>query len=435
MKIRLILLLFTAVTVAVFAASPVKVKTLGVDPQASAPSGPAEGDIYRATDGKWYGYTGGAWVDMRPGSGSFVDIINPTAAGTGSTWGLTWSSSSGTYTGKLIPDTALGVTVTAAGIGVANGATLIPGVLTATTSFAPPNTTPTYATQFGFVGGLFNYIRGDGTRVQPITSVVAGNAGVVVATSGSDATVTANVSASVGNVGQLAVVPNATTPTTALDLKYVSANLTDNVAKSITILPGGASATTYTINMTVNGQVNRLDTGSLAASTWYYVYLISNGTTHGGLASASATAPTMPSGYTFRCRVGAFKTDGAAVVIPYAQNGHWVMYDDRAATQVLYVTTSATGFTDVACGAFVPPISTIGLFFVASYPTTIGNLLIIRRNGAPGTVSANEVPALVAGQWHVGVYPCATDASQVIEYKSTESSDDSLLQLSGFYMP
>ena len=46
--------------------------------------------------------------------------------------------------------------------------------------------------------------------------------------------------------------------------------------------------------------VNGLDTGSLAANTWYYLFLIYNPTTStvASLYSLSATAPTLPTGYT-----------------------------------------------------------------------------------------------------------------------------------------
>ncbi len=62
-----------------------------------------------------------------------------------------------------------------------------------------------------------------------------------------------------------------------------------------------------------------LDTGAVAASTWYYVWVIaqpSGITTYGTgtvscMFSISATAPTMPSGYTYKARVGAIPTDAS----------------------------------------------------------------------------------------------------------------------------
>jgi hypothetical protein len=65
-----------------------------------------------------------------------------------------------------------------------------------------------------------------------------------------------------------------------------------------------ASAVNLTVDIAASG-ANGLDTGSASADTWYYVWVISNGTTTAGLLSLSATSPTLPSGYTFKALVGA----------------------------------------------------------------------------------------------------------------------------------
>ncbi|MET2828941.1 hypothetical protein [Mesorhizobium shangrilense] len=56
---------------------------------------------------------------------------------------------------------------------------------------------------------------------------------------------------------------------------------------------------------------NGLDTGSAAASNWYSVWVIYNQLTNtvAALVSLSATAPTMPAGYTFKMRVGWIRYD------------------------------------------------------------------------------------------------------------------------------
>ena len=72
-----------------------------------------------------------------------------------------------------------------------------------------------------------------------------------------------------------------------------------------------ANAVSLTNTITTSG-VNGLDTGSEASSTWYNVWIIYNGTTVASLLSLSATAPTMPSGYTYKARVGAIWNDGSS---------------------------------------------------------------------------------------------------------------------------
>ncbi|GAB6127295.1 hypothetical protein [Humidesulfovibrio idahonensis] len=72
-----------------------------------------------------------------------------------------------------------------------------------------------------------------------------------------------------------------------------------------------------------------LDTGAIAASTWYAVFIIAkeDGTT-ALLLSLSATAPTMPLGYTYKARIGWIRTDGTANKYPlgFVQVGKLVHY-------------------------------------------------------------------------------------------------------------
>lgn len=72
-----------------------------------------------------------------------------------------------------------------------------------------------------------------------------------------------------------------------------------------------------------------LDTGSIANSTWYQVYLIQR--TDTGvvdiLVSTSASSPTMPTNYTRKRRIGSMKTDGSAQWVKFSQNGDEFLWD------------------------------------------------------------------------------------------------------------
>jgi hypothetical protein len=92
-----------------------------------------------------------------------------------------------------------------------------------------------------------------------------------------------------------------------------------------------ASTLTKTTSVWADGSaVGGLDAGSIAASTWYYVYVIkalgseNAADTTDVLFSTSATAPTMPSGYTLRRMIGAVKTNGSSQFI------NFIMYADGA---------------------------------------------------------------------------------------------------------
>ena len=79
-----------------------------------------------------------------------------------------------------------------------------------------------------------------------------------------------------------------------------------------------------------NSGANGLDNGASAVSTWYSVWIIYNPTTLAvaGLLSLSATAPTLPAGFTHKARTGWVRTDGTANKFPlsFAQFGKSVFY-------------------------------------------------------------------------------------------------------------
>lgn len=65
-----------------------------------------------------------------------------------------------------------------------------------------------------------------------------------------------------------------------------------------------------------------LDTGAVAASTWYHVYVIRRQDTGATdvLFSLSASAPTLPTNYTQFRRIGSFKTNGSSQIAAFFQN-------------------------------------------------------------------------------------------------------------------
>lgn len=155
----------------------------------------------------------------------------------------------------------------------------------------------------------------------------------------------------------LSIVNNATTPTTQIDITCDVAAIPDTVGRAIR-----HSTISVTLNAATVG-ANGIDAGSLANSTWYYIYLISNGTTVASLLSTSATAPTMPSGYLYKYRIGAQRTGGAATFNRLAQKGNraqYVVVSGSVTPNLPQMVSGASGsttvptWTSVATGNFVP---------------------------------------------------------------------------------
>lgn len=109
---------------------------------------------------------------------------------------------------------------------------------------------------------------------------------------------------------------------------------------------------------TTSSGANGLDTGSVAASTWYSVWVIWNGSTASGLLSLSATSPTMPAGYTHKARVGWIRTGSAHSTWPlpmvqYGNSARWVVTASSEITSFL-ILASGSATTAVSVANFVP---------------------------------------------------------------------------------
>ena len=192
-------------------------------------------------------------------------------------------------------------------------------------------------------------------------------------------------------INGLGIAPGAST----LKVAVAAGAARDSTNQDDIVLPAAAS-----INFSVTG-ANGLDTGTIAASTFYYVYVIGsslsanpdtnvdlqvspiggtsiNGTIltqtsistpaynvqnnlqPAGLVSLSATAPTLPLGYDMFRRIGAVLTGGGSTVLPFWQDnggngsGRKMWYD--APISVL-AATAAAAFTAQSLAVAVPAIA------------------------------------------------------------------------------
>jgi len=127
--------------------------------------------------------------------------------------------------------------------------------------------------------------------------------------------------------------------------------LTITSDKLVVANTNGRKAVLSSVNVTVNlasADANGLDTG---AETWYHLWIVWNGATVAGLASLSATAPALPSGYTHKAYVGADYNNSSSNLIDIYQRGGIVR---RAALSLLSL-GSATSLTQVTITTAVPP--------------------------------------------------------------------------------
>ena len=109
------------------------------------------------------------------------------------------------------------------------------------------------------------------------------------------------------------------------------------------------------VNATLNSSgINGLDTGTEANNTWYYIWLISNGTTVASTLSISPASTLLPSGYDYFLLIGAIFNNATSDIRSFFQSGKSVK------TQYELVGSySSTLLTEVDLTAYVPPIAPI----------------------------------------------------------------------------
>ena len=187
----------------------------------------------------------------------------------------------------------------------------------------------------------------------------------------------------------------------------VASNTTVTVAADLVTTTDGTNylttALSGTINLGTNGAANALDTGTIAQSTWYSIWAIakSDGTT-AGLASTSASSPTLPSGYTYKARMGWVKTvSGSATLYGTWQLGRRASYKvglAQTSAPIKLTGGSSTGdpsagsYTSVSISDYVPTTAAEILGSLVSQ----GGKSIIAPNGSYGAISSTTAPPPVA---------------------------------------
>ncbi len=191
----------------------------------------------------------------------------------------------------------------------------------------------------------------------------------------------------------LKISNNATTPDTKLDVAV--GNMLDSTGTFQISLD-----TAVTINAGTVG-LNGIDTGALAASTVYSVYLVADPVSlavSGCMVSLSATAPYLPFNYSAFALIGYVTTDSSAHFL----KGYWTAGNS---TQRLFTfdapiiclnAGTQTGYTGVALTTFVPAVANTPVViysnFTANAAADIENL-----QGYNSTGDAVTIVAPVAG--------------------------------------
>jgi hypothetical protein len=180
-------------------------------------------------------------------------------------------------------------------------------------------------------------------------------------------------------INEIKVSNDATTPNTKVDVSAgMCRDSSDvfymNLGNFNGFLNGSISPNSATvIDATING-VNGLDTGSLAASKVYLVYVIGDPINANPTACILSLAlpsvgPLMPTGYSIYRHVGYIMTDGSShFLLGYNSgnsNARTFLYDAPHATSVT-AGTSAT-YAPINLSTMVPSVNNIPVFFQVNW--------------------------------------------------------------------
>ena len=150
----------------------------------------------------------------------------------------------------------------------------------------------------------------------------------------------------------LSIIPNSGAPNDKVDVSLKAIVLRDSNGGTI----GFDSPSGFTIDVTQAGSVanGRDQAGAFSSGSWVHWWAIakSDGTLR-GLASASATSPTLPTGYTFKCYLGATRYDGSSHLVKTSIVGSWAFIQTPA--DALGTTTVSTSEQTLSLSAVVPP--------------------------------------------------------------------------------
>lgn len=165
-----------------------------------------------------------------------------------------------------------------------------------------------------------------------------------------------------------------------------------------------------------------LDTGAVANSTWYHFYAIKRVDTSvvDVLFSLSASAPTMPTNYTLKRRIGSGLTNGTAQWVAFTQDGDYF----RWSTSLLDVNTTNPGNLAITSTLTVPTgLNVMAMFNGYVSITATGSRVVFSdlsaTDEAPSITLAplSQLAAEVANNTQTGQFQIRTNTSAQIRYR------------------
>lgn len=236
-----------------------------------------------------------------------------------------------------------------------------------------------YYNASGVQAGSGDIVSGNNYVSQYRANLNSGNGGFITINS-----TLSNVSSPVqGGYKNLVVTVSGNTTVTPTADAVIVQNSSNGTVRIVSFAPGACSTATT--------GANGLDTGSVAASTWYALFAIYNATTAtaASLLSTSFSSPTLPSGYTYSARIGAVRTDGSTNLLRTLQK------NNRAQYVIGTNPTSSVMIANATAGTFsLTSPSLVAVTVTAVVPTATATAVVI--SAAANWKAAGASSVLVA---------------------------------------
>lgn len=186
------------------------------------------------------------------------------------------------------------------------------------------------------------------------------------------------------------------------------------------------------VDISVNGAINRLDTGTVTNETWYYVWLVRNPSTTsmGGLLSLSATTPTLPSGFSQKAFLGFAIRYRNSKIFPFVVDMNRRQFThlpegDGNSLQV-FNTGLTTAYQDIDITAWAFPLSK-SVDLTTRNTNGIANNFNVRPRGMTGDNPPSNGQASEHNRY---VLPLLSDV--VIQAKSSNASATNSIDIHGY---
>lgn len=194
----------------------------------------------------------------------------------------------------------------------------------------------------------------------------------------------------------LKIINNAVTPNSIINL--TADQIVMQSPTGLTINRSNVSLTAINITLgTATATANGMDGETPTTNQVLYIWAIDNGAAPAGLVSTSSSAPTMPSGYNYKCRLGAMLTGNPVALLRTIQLGNRGQFVLTAASQTLTFNLVSSGVAGTSCGSATPVYATVSVTGTIPTTATAGDFILFNKYNNAAQSNVSLAPNGVAG--------------------------------------